>query len=358
MNSHFHSTKVILSIAVFFCSWFAISDVLPSDLVFEKTFTVNETGKLSHLESVDASHSTRRSKEKLQMVSKNFLQARTAIITAYKDDPSLDWNEGEPKWSGIVSATGVDSVTFDGTSGGEQRAEADGLERSVIIEIIDGKEQQITIGVNSFAEFQKILVKVTEMLGGDKDNLTSTINGSWKWYKVDQIESPLCQTTYEFSAYGKFAYCSPKFYIPSLSIILPCVKVGIFVRPCLSINVTGIDIKRDGALNPIEFSELSGGAGLKGSVSGGGSAEIKDPWNVVSVKTDLKGTAAAGGEFNLSVPGPILGGEYYIGKVTVSGQIEIKYLDNPFVNYEVLKPVWDGLKGAAAVDLSSFFSGK
>lgn len=319
--------------------------------------TIRGFARLSYIEAVDLKDPTRRSQETLQMVSVNLLESRSAVITAFKDIPELKWALNEPEWAGLVSATGVESVTFTDTQGGMERAKAGNVTKFVNIEIIDGKINEVTIGEGAFKLLKDILEKVAQGLKGRKDVIIPDISGSWKWYKVDQTRSPLVQTTYEFSAGGSFRY-SDKFYIPSLSISFPFVKVGVFAEPDVSFDVTGIEIVRDGTKNPVEFTQVSGGAALRGSISEGAGAEV-DEKKVLKVKgvVDLKGSVGASGDLEVSMPGPKLSGDYNIGELSLSGTVEVFYKDGKILSKKVTKIVWESIKDQPiSVDFSGFFT--
>jgi hypothetical protein len=326
------------------------------DAFGKATVTVVKGAKLSYIEAVDANDGSRRSRGTLQMVSVNLAQRREARISAYKEDPKLDWAPDEPAWWGLISDKGVEFVDFKGTSGGKEHAQAGQVTKSAAIEIINGLHHKISFGTGPFKKLQDIFVTVAQKLKGDKDKVSANISGSWEWYKVDQVRSDSAQTTYEFSAGNGISY-SQKFYIPSLSVSFPFVKIGVFAEPDLSITITGIEIVRDGTKNPVAFTEVGGGASLGGSISGGAGAEF-DVKKVITVKADLKGTVGASGSFDVRAPPAVLTGSYNIGELTVSGRVIVSYRNGKWIDKKVTRVVWSGISGEKTIDLSGYFSGK
>ena len=317
-----------------------------------------EGAKLSYIEAVDNNDSSRHSQTELQMVSKK--SSRSATITAYKDNPELDWAEGEPIWTGIVSKKGVDSVSVSTNKTGTETAEAGKVSKTVTIKIVSDKEHEVTIGPSTFGKFQDIFNKVASKIGGDKDKIHTSIDGSCKWYKVDQTESPLCQNTYEFSAGGSLGY-GQKVYIPALSINFKFVKIGVFVEPDISLTLTAINIIKDGSLSPrikgVRRYTASGGATLSGSVAGGLGGVVYDPLKIISVEADLKAKVGANGSFAVSSKHPTtLKGSYTIGKVTLSGMVYIEYRDRRVLEKEVSTTPWEGMGDSVAIDLSGYFN--
>jgi len=293
------------------------------------------------------------------MVGKSYA-SRQAKVYAYKDSKESKWDEYEPVWSGLKSDKGIDKISVSVRKTGTQTASAGGVSKSVTIEIIGDEERSVTVGTSAFGKLQDILNSAASKLGGGSDNIKADIHGGCKWHKVDQTKSPLCQNTYEFSAGGGLSF-DKKIYPPCLSLNLLFVKVGGFIEPNISLNVTGLNIVKDGRYNPARFNKVEGGATLSGSLSAGIGVKIEDPLKVVLLEADLKGTVGASGSFNVSAPGPMLEGDYKIGTLKVSGMVKLLYIDaeEPFIKKKITKDFGDrdGLvHGNKTIDLSGYFN--
>jgi len=202
------------------------------------------------------------------------------------------------------------------------------------------------------------LDKVAKALKGKTADIeVKPLSGTFKWYKVDQTQSPLCQNTLELIVSpGGFAYNPDKFYIPGASWNVKWVKFGVFVEPNVSLDLNAIHVVRDGSKNPMKWGPVSGGATLSGDISGGFGLTAFDPKKVITIDADVRGTAAASGGFELELPGPTFSGEYTFGQLTVSGQITIEYRTRPVFTKKVSKEVWEGITDEAEIDFSKLFN--
>lgn len=324
----------------------------PEHVVFMKKYA-----SVGHVYAVDLNDQSRKSNEAfhiLEMASPHYHDLRDAKIIAVKDHEELEWAPDKPEWSGLVYAKGISEVLVSTYQSGNEYADP-GLEYAKIV-ILDGTRNTLTLHGNDFQKARTILLNIATSIGGSSDDVTADVTGVWSWYKVDKKNSPYCDTSYELSAGGDFAL-SHKFYITALGVDLKYVKLGVFVEPEVELALNGIAIKLDGSQNPRQFSELGGNAEIKGSISGGVGVEARIP-DVIDIEIDAKGTAAAGGFFGVTVPGPMLSGEYSIGQLNVSGTVSVAFRGTDIIDIEIEKKLFDGYTRRGEISLAQFFSGK